>query len=345
MKKANIVVIGKTGAGKTTLIDVILRKYGSDMERATGSRTIENQLYSHIIDGCEINIYDTIGLEIDKSLNERNLNNVKKRIIEAEKTSKSDDINIIWYCINPNNSRFEDFEVDLIKDMIFDFEIPFIIVLTQSYSRRIAHNLAETIYAKCNNQRIITLLAETYETDAGIVAAYGVDDLLYITINDYNALKINTLVHKKEELNKKITNLQLLNEENIMIKKRKAITEVNCIIQDAYVVGCILVVSLFSMRDPYIKIIKTINSIFDIPYDETMIAQICSIIFKSILYSPLLAIPVVSGNIAKKELEDMSNNYLECVIGAVRKSENFEISNSKIMVDRIIKEIENRKRG
>ncbi|MBQ9490004.1 MAG: 50S ribosome-binding GTPase, partial [Lachnospiraceae bacterium] len=72
MRKANIIVIGKTGAGKSTLINSLLGERVADTGMGTAI-TQENKKYDRqiiAIDGLPINIsvYDTVGLELDKKV-------------------------------------------------------------------------------------------------------------------------------------------------------------------------------------------------------------------------------------------------------------------------------------
>ena len=344
MKKANIVIMGKTGAGKSTLVNAVLG--GNYAKVGQGkAQTTENYWYSKTINGIEFNLYDTVGLEINSAITKATLNDIKERINYSCNNSGDDDINLVWYCINPNNSRFENFETQLIKEMIYTYEIPFVIVLTQSYSKKKVSEMETSIYKQYSSRKLISLLAEPYETDVGIVPAFGVDRLLYMTLNGFQYMKIDVLDQKRKDISVKLHNYEEMQKVDIDKKRNIAQHEIKKAANAAFVVGCIPGASLFSLQPTYITAINKINDAFGISLDSNSVDECAVMIIASILISPLCAIPVLSGALSKSMIIDCSNKYLENVIEVVKKSEPSEIKNSRLMAQRIKDEIENRKRG
>lgn len=349
IKNVHIVVMGKTGAGKSTLINTICE------ERLAGTDgTHENRIYQKTKkmnnDYINLIMYDTVGFELDSQKNYETITKIKERIKKTDQAIQIDDnsnINMIWYCLNPNQNRFEDFEEKLIKDLIYNYEIPFIIVLTQSWTKTTANDIKKKIEGIFSHLTppIIRILAEDYETDIGTIEAYGTDELLYTSIYDYNRHKINALemkltevqsgIDKKISINNTKLNSKIVKAKNTIYKKSKV----------AFRIGCIPGVSLLALQTQYISMIKEINNIFSIKLDEDAIMGICAVCITSAICSIIFAIPGLSGYLARELIEEQGFEYLDSLITAIKNSNESELSNSKIMSEKLKKEIEKRKRG
>ena len=142
----NIIICGKTGIGKSTLINSILELKGSEIapvqnecEENDGEPvTKENKKYTSARIPF-LSIIDTRGTEDGKENNiEQVLNNIKIEIKNAIESNNPDKyIHCIWYCLNPNQGRLqkieEDFLYELQKSYATDY-LPIIIVGTKATS-------------------------------------------------------------------------------------------------------------------------------------------------------------------------------------------------------------------
>lgn len=129
---ANIMLIGKTGVGKSTLINHVFR----DNLAQTGiGKPVTQHLKRITKEGVPINLYDSRGLELDLEIQEQVRADINA---EVDRINKNSDINAeslihaVWYCINSASNRIEDFEIDWIKELAQ--KVPVIIVLTQSFT-------------------------------------------------------------------------------------------------------------------------------------------------------------------------------------------------------------------
>lgn len=129
---ANIMLIGKTGVGKSTLINNIFRE---NLAETGIGKPVTQHLKKITKEGIPINLYDSKGLELNHEVQ----NKVRKDInAEIDRINKSRDINsenlihVVWYCINASSNRIEEFEIEWIKELAE--KIPVIIVLTQSFN-------------------------------------------------------------------------------------------------------------------------------------------------------------------------------------------------------------------
>ena len=77
MEKANILIVGKTGVGKSTLINSIFRE---ELAETGVGRPITQHLKKLSKEGLPITLYDTKGLELDEKVQEE----IKKEILNID---------------------------------------------------------------------------------------------------------------------------------------------------------------------------------------------------------------------------------------------------------------------
>lgn len=181
MGHVNIIIAGKTGVGKSTLVNAV---FGKKLAETGTGAPITKEIREITVPNVPLRLYDTVGLE----LSEEQQTTVKKDIVEIIKKQRiSGDtdrlIHCIWYCINANSNRIEDEEIKFINELAQESDVPVILILTQSYGMN-SKELKKYIDEK--NLHIKTsmcILASDYQVDEDYCKkAFGCDKLVEYVI-------------------------------------------------------------------------------------------------------------------------------------------------------------------
>lgn len=183
MQTLNVMVLGKTGAGKSTLIN---NMFNQNLAETGVGKPITQQIRKITKPEFPLAIYDTPGLELG---GENAINSLLEEVTgEIERGINSGNISeaihCIWYCVSTPSHRFEQAEIDFLKEFLGETSkrnVPVIIVLTQAYSKKDAQTLkAEIEKENLPVVNVVPVLAADYYLDDDAPPAqraYGLDKL------------------------------------------------------------------------------------------------------------------------------------------------------------------------
>jgi len=122
----NLAIFGKTGVGKSTLVNAIFGEVVA--KTGIGSPVTEgSHLYMHV--SGHFGALDTRGLEIGKD-NSIILRDLEQYVREMRKSSLPEQLHIAWYCVRASDRRFEDTEEAFIRALV-RLGLPVLLVFTQ----------------------------------------------------------------------------------------------------------------------------------------------------------------------------------------------------------------------
>lgn len=190
MDRGNVLVIGNSGVGKSTLINAVL---GEDVAKTGyGITGTTDALEIYESDTVPFRVIDTIGFEPTFLKEQKAINAVKKWSKESAKEGKEDNqINVIWFCVDGTSRKlFPKAIQSLSRATAMWKSVPVVVVITKSYSvperkeniemvqRAFA---AQTKYSK-NLKKIIPVVASIYElNEAAYAAPEGIAELIDAT--------------------------------------------------------------------------------------------------------------------------------------------------------------------
>ncbi len=127
----NLAIFGKTGVGKSTLINAI---FGEEVARTGIGEPVTKGSRIYVDKVGHLGIVDTQGLEVGKD-NKEILSELDKAMKIMRKQPLSEQIHLAWYCIRGMDRRFEEAEASFIR-RLDEIGLPVVVVLTQVPMRR-----------------------------------------------------------------------------------------------------------------------------------------------------------------------------------------------------------------
>ena len=182
LKQLNIIVVGKSGVGKSTLINSIFRE---NLAETGIGRPVTTKIRKIQKKDFPLKIYDTPGFELGGEQQRK----VKDEIIDLIREGSvakdiNDAIHCVWYCIDGGGSRtFDETELAWIQELTEAnkvTQVPIIVVLTQAVPKTHAQKMkAQVEKENLDIDKVVPLLAQDKNIDDEYIAkAYGLETLI-----------------------------------------------------------------------------------------------------------------------------------------------------------------------
>ena len=241
----NILILGRAGIGKTTLINSILEFEGTPHELLTGEGTSKTMgppvgYVSDTVKG--LRLWDSQGIDKEKYNIPKVVEDVKNLINQASLNNDPDKfIHCIWYCISGN--RFEKSESESISELmsIYDDDtLPIIIVYTEAYSEQSTEDVCVEVKnvlgnlmankEKIKEINIMPVVAKDKEIKSGknciTIEKFGIKPLMDLSIKKImaavNSACFFSFKNKlKKDYEKKVENkcTKIKNDTNTKVKE------------------------------------------------------------------------------------------------------------------------------
>ncbi len=127
----NLAVFGKTGVGKSTLVNAI---FGESVAATGIGRPVTQGSHLYVHRTGKLGIYDTQGLEVGRDTAAM-IDELRAFIDNSRTLPFAEQVHLAWYCVRAPDRRFEETEAAFIKELA-GLGMPVILVLTQVPGRR-----------------------------------------------------------------------------------------------------------------------------------------------------------------------------------------------------------------
>ena len=174
MKPLNIVVVGKTGSGKSTLINALFREKLAD----TGvGKPVTQDIQRITKDNVPVVLYDSQGLELTSESQQKFLTSLAQLIKEQKAKGPREAIDLVYYCINSQTNRIEDYEIDLIQAL--SKSLPVVLIMTQTLGEENRDFESYLRNLDLPVKAIVPILAKPYLLqDQHYIPSFGMQDLI-----------------------------------------------------------------------------------------------------------------------------------------------------------------------
>lgn len=189
MERGNVLVIGNSGVGKSTLINAVL---GEEVAKTGGGIAgITKKLKIYESERIPFRIIDTVGFEPNLLKQYQAIQDVKRWSKQSAKNGNTDNqINVIWFCIDGTSRKlFPETIKNLSRATSMWKSVPIIVAITKSFAipdrkenmEMVHHAFAQPEYSK-NLRKVIPVVAATYVlNDTAYAPPEGITELIDAT--------------------------------------------------------------------------------------------------------------------------------------------------------------------
>ncbi|MEE4461988.1 GTPase [Azotobacter chroococcum] len=205
--KANLMVVGGTGVGKSSLIN---RVFGEELAKTGAGAPVTRGCEKYEREHVPVVIFDTEGYEIvDGGVDNSNFQqSVIKEIERRESLELKEQIHLYWYCISASNHRITDYDIDNIKALSLR-HAELAIVITQCDNEEVnEQNEGLTSLAFRKILKEAAIKNEVFETAATLDEKLQLDELIEWSANSLSNEKL-----KDAFIGAQLNNLELKDKQ------------------------------------------------------------------------------------------------------------------------------------
>jgi uncharacterized protein (DUF697 family)/GTP-binding protein EngB required for normal cell division len=122
----NLAIFGKTGVGKSTLVNAI---FGAEIAKTGIGEPVTRAEHLYLHQSGTLGVLDTRGLEVGRD-NATLIAELRDYLHGMRRKPLADQLHVAWYCVRAGDRRFEATEADFVR-ALHDLGLPVILVLTQ----------------------------------------------------------------------------------------------------------------------------------------------------------------------------------------------------------------------
>ncbi len=337
-KRANILIVGKTGVGKSTLINAVFR---GDLAKTGTGKPITQKIEEIRKPDFPLTIIDTKGLELAEYAS------IKDDLIAEVRNRQGDDensyVHLAWLCLSEEGSRIEPAEIELAKALT-ESEVKVIIVITKASKFKNNEFEAEVRkeFSGISSDVCLTrgISEKIYDDDDELIAersVKGIDELisqsyLYIPENQRRSFA---------------KALSLRNKKSLSVKKEQA---ENFVLVASTTAAAAAAVPLpfsdaLTLVPIQISMIWKISEIFGMEFDKGAALPVVSTILGSsaataagrmLVSSALKLIPgigsvagaAISGVVARQLTQTMGDLYISVLVEMIQAGMELDLSSA-----------------
>ena len=178
-----IMLVGKSGVGKSTLINSLLKLKGGKKAKTGTGNFVTEDIRSYQSEALPyIKLVDTRGIELSSGFGAKEILAMARKYITEQYNTKNPNnfVHCIWYCITGN--RFEQVEIDFLnalREAYNDNRIPILVIYTQATDKKTIAEMQRYIKDKKIDASFIQVLAERKElVNNHFMEPFGLSDLM-----------------------------------------------------------------------------------------------------------------------------------------------------------------------
>ena len=189
MEKGNVLVIGNSGVGKSTLINAVLGEQKAKTGWGTTGTSSKLEIYEPTSPEVPFRVIDTIGFEPTLMKEWKAIHAVRQWSKESAKAGKQDtQINVIWFCVEGTSSKLFGKDIERLTQATALWpSVPIIVAITKSYSEPERERNIEMVRNAFAEQKryagklraVIPVVAEIYQiNDTAFAPTVGLEELI-----------------------------------------------------------------------------------------------------------------------------------------------------------------------